>query len=401
MLSRAADLLEPEAESLALEMAGEIGKPVFYAQIEVQRSAQMLRAIAARAAAASEETLAPGIELRRRPLGVVAVITPWNNPVYIPLGKIAAALVHGNAVLWKPAPLAHAISERIAAILSRAGLPEGLLGVVAGSRREALLAMRAAEVDAVTLTGSALAGFAAQEICARRSLPLQAELGGNNAALVWDGDLDHAAMEIADGAFAQAGQRCTANRRVVVESSRHRELLELLERETAALAWGDPHDARTRIGPMVGIEQRDRLAATVERSGLERTVPHGREAVAGVEGAWYPPTIVSCEDPDSEIVQRETFGPLLVVQPAQSLEHGISLVNGVSQGLVASLFTGSPDVRARFLDEAQAGIVKLNRSTADAELDVPFGGWKASATGPPEHGDFDLEFHTLPQTLYR
>ncbi len=402
VLERAANLLEPQAETLAAALAADIGKPVRYGAMEVTRAAQMLRTVARRCLATA--TTEPGAhgELRRRPHGVVALITPWNNPVYIPLGKLAPALAYGNAVLWKPAPAAQAISERLVATFEEAGLPAGLLGLVAGARHEARLAMSAADVDAVTVTGSSLAGFAAQEICGRRRIPLQAELGGNNAALVWqDADLEHAAREIAAGAFALAGQRCTANRRVVVQHERHDELLELLARETAALPWGDPLDEATHVGPMLGPEQRERLAETVLRAGLPTLVPHGRTTVAGVDGAWYPPTIVICEDPDSELVQRESFGPVLVVQPARDWSEALALVNGVEQGLVAALFSRSAASAERFLEEAQAGILKLNRSTADAELDVPFGGWKASAVGPPEHGSFDADFYTRPQSVYR
>jgi acyl-CoA reductase-like NAD-dependent aldehyde dehydrogenase len=152
---------------------------------------------------------------------------------------------------------------------------------------------------------------------------------------------------------------------------------------------------------MLGPEQCERLAETVLRAGLPTLVPHGRTTVAGVDGAWYPPTIVICEDPDSELVQRESFGPVLVVQPARDWSEALALVNGVEQGLVAALFSRSAASAERFLEEAQAGILKLNRSTADAELDVPFGGWKASAVGPPEHGSFDADFYTRPQTVYR
>jgi acyl-CoA reductase-like NAD-dependent aldehyde dehydrogenase/nicotinamidase-related amidase len=408
LLVRAADLLEPEADRLALAMAADIGKPIRYGAVEVRRAAQMLRAIARRSLDASRLDHHTGpAELRRRPLGVVAVVTPWNNPVYIPLGKLAAALAYGNAVLWKPAPAAQAVSERVAAILDRAGLPDGLLSLLAGGRREARLAMSAACVDAVTVTGSSLAGFAAQEVCARRRIPLQAELGGNNAALVWaDADLEHAAREIAEGAFAQAGQRCTANRRVVVERTRHDELHELLCAATAAMPWGDPQDPATRVGPMVSREQRDTLAELLNRSGLRGSVPHGTAPhdspeVERLDAAWYPPTIVCCEDPTSELVQRETFGPVLVVQPADDWRHAMSLLNGVEQGLVAALFSSSSERAELFLEQAHAGILKLDRSTADADVDVPFGGWKASAIGPPEHGGFDVDFYTRPQTVYR
>jgi acyl-CoA reductase-like NAD-dependent aldehyde dehydrogenase len=260
-------------------------------------------------------------------------------------------------------------------------------------------------VDGVTLTGSSAAGYAAQEICARRRIPLQAELGGNNAAVVMpDANLEHAAREIADGAFALAGQRCTANRRVVVHRQCERDLLELISRETAALSWGDPREPETRIGPLVSSAQRDRVAQLVARAGgMEAFRPNGHEEprVDGFDGAWYGPTIIRCDDPSHELAQEESFAPLLVVQPARDWDHAMALLNGVRQGLVAALFSASTEAHDRFLVEAIAGIVKINRSTADAEVDVPFGGWKDSGIGPPEHGDFDRDFYTRPQIVYR
>jgi acyl-CoA reductase-like NAD-dependent aldehyde dehydrogenase len=401
-LERLADRLEPAAEDMAREMASELGKPVRHGSAEVLRTAQALRAVA-RHAADGAGPAAEEPDVRRRPLGLVAVVTPWNNPVYIPLGKIAPALVYGNAVLWKPAPAAAAISRRLVAMLDEI-LPPGLVTPVAGGREAAEAVM--ARADAVTLTGSSPAGYAAQELCAARRIPLQAELGGNNAALVWRGaDLEEAARRIARGAFELAGQRCTANRRVVVHRERLDELLELLTRETAALPWGDPRLPETEVGPLVSPAARDRVADAVVRAAAsagDTVVPHGTAVpAADFDGAWYPPTILVCEDPAREIVQEETFGPVLVVQPADDWDDALALVNGVRQGLVAAVFSSSPDAVERFLGGAAAGILKVNRSTADAAVDAPFVGWKASGIGPPEHGSFDRDFYTRPQVVYR
>ena len=400
-LEELADRLEPRAAELADAMAESIGKPVRYGRLEAVRAAEMLRAVAARARDADDADKAGTAEVHRRPLGVVALVTPWNNPIYIPLGKAAPALAYGNGVVWKSAPAATAISRRL----------EGLLGdlpvaLVEGGREAALAVMAQSEVDAVTITGSSQAGFSAQEICGRRRLPLQAELGGNNAAIVWpDADLDNAAGEIASGAFTQAGQRCTANRRVVVHRDCRAELLDLLRRETAALRWGDPRREDTTIGPLVSAEARDRVARLIERAGpeIELILPHTSEEpeVEGFEGAWYPPTIACCDDADHELVQEESFGPLLVVQTTEDWDRAIELLNGVPQGLAAALFTSSAELTERFLEEARAGVLKLGRSTADAEVDVPFGGWKGSGIGPPEHGEFDRDFYTRPQAVYR
>jgi alpha-ketoglutaric semialdehyde dehydrogenase len=404
-LTRLATELEAAAPDLARQMASEIGKPVRFGTAEARRAAQMLHAIAVHARDPVPDGL-PGAALRHRPLGVVAIVTPWNNPIYIPLGKIAPALAYGNAVLWKPAPAAHSIAERIASLLAAAGLPPGVLGVVAGGREAAEAAMADPAVDAVSITGSSAAGYSAQESCARRRIPLQAELGGNNAALVWsDADLELAATELAEGAFAQAGQRCTANRRAVVHSSRIERLLELLLDRTAALTWGDPHDPEVEVGPIVDEHSRDLIAAAVaDAAGLATLieVPHGSKAPPDApEAPWYPPTIIGCDHPEAEIVQEETFGPVLVVQPADDWDEAMELVSGVPQGLASAVFSSSPALIERFQHEARSGIVKVNRSTADAEVNVPFGGWKASGIGPPEHGRFDRDFYTRPQVVYR
>jgi acyl-CoA reductase-like NAD-dependent aldehyde dehydrogenase len=400
-LDELADRLEPCAEELAQTMAVGLGKPIRYGTIEVQRAAEMLRAVTTRAREGGGGERTGAAEVRRAPLGVVALITPWNNPVYIPLGKIAPALAYGNAVVWKPAPAAKDVSERLMDLLN-----EFPVTAIEGGPEEAVAAMTAPGVDAVTITGSSLAGFAAQEVCARRRIPLQAELGGNNAAIVWpDADLAHAAREIAEGAFAQAGQRCTANRRVIVHGDCRQELLDLLAKEAAAMGWGDPRLPETRVGPMVSPAGRDRVARLVARAGpgVQLIAPHEAETpeADGFDGSWYPPTIAVCDDADHELVREESFGPLLVVQTARDWDEAIELLNAVPHGLAAALFSASEELAERFLRDAQAGVLKLGRSTADAEVDVPFGGWKGSGIGPPEHGDFDRDFYTRPQVVYR
>ncbi|HSD24800.1 MAG TPA: aldehyde dehydrogenase family protein [Solirubrobacterales bacterium] len=405
VLGRLAAAVETAAPEIAEQMAAEIGKPVRFGSMEAHRTAQMLHAIAARAREPNADGLR-GASLHHRPLGVVAVVTPWNNPIYIPLGKIAPALAYGNGVLWKPAPAAQPIADRITSLIADAGLPPGVLGVVAGGRGTAQAAMADPSVDAVSITGSSAAGYSAQEACARRRIPLQAELGGNNAALVWvDADLELAATELAEGAFAQAGQRCTANRRAVIHASRADQLLELLRARTAALSWGDPRDPAVTVGPIVDDPARERITAAVaDAAGLATLieVPHGSNAPSSgaPQAPWYPPTIICCDDAEAEIVQEETFGPVLVIQRAGDWDEAMDLVGGVHQGLASAIFSSSPELIERFEREVPAGIVKVNRSTADAEVDVPFGGWKASGIGPPEHGAFDRDFYTRPQVVY-
>jgi acyl-CoA reductase-like NAD-dependent aldehyde dehydrogenase len=339
---------------------------------------------------------------RRVPLGVVATITPWNNPLAIPWGKIGPALALGNTVVWKPAPIATRLAERSLAAACEAGLPAGAVNVVPGDHRAGASVMSDPGVDAVSLSGSSAAGWTAQEICARRRIPLQAELGGNNAAIVWTGaDLDRAANLIAKGAFAFAGQRCTANRRAIIEARLFDEFLALVTGAVAALPWGDPLDPSTYVGPLVSEDARDRVASAVAgavTAGARIRTPHA-QAPRG-RGAWYPPTLVVEAPHESAIVQDETFGPVLVLERAASFDEALSLANGVRQGLVAALFSGPGPWRERFRQTAEAGVLKWNASTADADAFAPFGGWKRSGVGPPEHGPGDREFYSRLQAIY-
>jgi acyl-CoA reductase-like NAD-dependent aldehyde dehydrogenase/nicotinamidase-related amidase len=407
VLYRLADLLGSSIAPVASQIAEEVGKPMTQAAAEVRRSRDILADVAGRAGEPFEVESAAGARYRYRPLGVVAVVSPWNNPLAIPLGKIAPALLYGNTVAWKPAPAGTGLATRLLELLGAAGCPPGVVTLVPGDDGPARLLAAEDAVDAVTLSGSLRAGYALQEICARRHVPFQAELGGNNAAVVWeDADLPDAATRIAEAAFGFAGQRCTANRRAVVAAGCYEAFLDHLQAATAGLVWGDPLEPATQVGPLISVGKRDQVAALVGRAAPAARrvlVPH--EGQANGErlrqaGAYYAPTIVCADDPALEIVQEETFGPVLVVQRVTDFTEALDLCNGVRQGLVAALFSRSPELQRRFLAGAGAGILKLNRGTADADAVTPFGGWKASGVGPPEHGPSDREFYTRTQAVY-
>lgn len=404
-LARLADRLESEAADLGRRLAVDVGKPISLGEQEARRGAALVRN-----AARLRFEDAPGgsgSTYRRVPLGVVAAVTPWNNPVAIPWGKIAPALVLGNTVVWKPSPAATGLAQRTLEFARDAGVPDGVLALLTGDHRTAAALMSDPRIDAVSLTGSSTAGWAAQEICARRRIPFQAELGGNNAAIVWEGaDVAQAAALVARGAFAFAGQRCTANRRAVVQGALFDRFLDRLAAEAAALVWGDPLDRATDVGPLVSVEARERVSEAVERAApaAERILtPHDAAGGASslcASGAYYPPTIVVGPAHESPIVQEETFGPILVVERADRFDEAMHLVNGVRHGLVAALFSGPGPWSEEFDRTAQAGILKWNSSTADADASAPFGGWKASGLGPPEHGPGDMEFYGRLQAVY-
>lgn len=387
LLLRVAARVREEAEALALLLAEEVGKPLVQARDEVRR------AVASVEDAAGRTQPVPG----RREVGVVAAVTPWNNPLAIPLGKIAPALAFGNTVVWKPAPAGTGVAAVVQRLLGAAGCPPGAVALVPGDAATARDVAEDSRVDAVALTGAPEAGWALQEICARRAVPFQAELGGNNAAVVWDdAALEPAAASIAEAAFAFAGQRCTAIRRVVVPRPLRPRFLDLLAAATARLPWGDPCAEETCVGPLLTVAKRDEVAALVAGAPHART-PH---PPGPAPRTYLAPVLVHGCAPSSELVQEETFGPVLVLQEAEDFDEALALVNGVRQGLLAALFSPSPELRRRFLREAAVGIVALDTALPRIDVGRPFGGWKASGAGPAEHGPADVEFHTRTQTVY-
>ena len=400
--------LEAAGPDLARQMAVEIGKPVSHGIEEVRRAAANVRDVIRRADAFEFQKLELAGLVRHEPLGVVALISPWNNPVAIPVGKIAPALIYGNTVVWKPAPAAAKISEVLLKLLRESGVPAGTVQILSGDHTTAQKLVADENVSAVTITSSAHAGFAIQEICARQFLPLQAELSGNNAAIVWDdADLKIAATQVAWGAFGFAGQRCTANRRVIVSVTEFENFWRELKIAAEKLNWGDPLENSTDIGPVIHADKRDeqlKLILSAQKSGAARRVEFlfaDRAKETWVKsGAYVQPVIVNCDESNHPLVQEETMSPLLVVQRAENFEHALELCNGVRHGLVAALFSDSIEQQEKFLAEAQAGMLKINSATAGVDVSLPFGGWKMSGLGLPEHGEGDRLFYTRMQAVY-
>jgi len=392
--------LQQHESALVNLLVEDIGKPVRYAHDEVARAIALIGA-AAKQIEPKQDRILKKTGYRREPLGVIGLIGPFNNPLAIPIGKIVPALLYGNAIIWKPAIPGSRIAKKTAELFAMATGQPKVLQVLCGSDQTARQLMAAS--DAVTISGSLKAGRAAQEICATYHIPLQAELGGNNASIVWrDADLGAAAESISEGAFAFAGQRCTANRRAIVDSSIYDVFLDQLVMASRCLIWGDPVDEKTQIGPLISSASRNRVKAIIDRARAAafRVISPSEKLDEARGDAWLEPTIVCCDDPSAEIVQEETFGPVLVIQKAKDWDEAILLCNGVKQGLAAAIFTASPKRIEDFLRRARAGILKINGSTANAAVDLPFGGWKASGIGPAEHGPANREFFTRMQSIY-
>ena len=406
-LLRVADQLVDDKTQWARQISMDTGKPISQSCLEVDFAVGLVRHGAEEAVRVPHEKEGSFGRICRRPHGVVAIVTPWNNPLAIPLGKIAPALLYGNSVVWKPALAGASLAARLFDLFNESGLQSGLVSIVQGDGATAETLMNDDDVDAVSLTGSSATGFAAQVICGRRRIPLQAELGGNNAAIVWpDADLENAAHQIAQGAFGCAGQRCTANRRIIVHHSIRKKFTDYFRKAMECLIVGDPLQEETFVGPVISREAHRRIETLINQAratgaqviAIEPTTFSSTGFLS--TGCFHGPTLVCCSDSKAEIVQEESFGPVAVLQQAHNWDQAIDLCNGVRQGLVAAIFTRSSEIKDRFLNEANAGLLKFNQSTAAASSDAPFGGWKYSGIGPPEHGIGDREFYTRIQAVY-
>ncbi len=407
ILRRAADLLEQRVDDVSRDLAREEGKTLAEAAGETQRAAAILRYYAGQTLEADGETYpsaSPSTFLyaRREPIGVVLAITPWNFPIAIPAWKLAPALAYGNTVVWKPAELVPVTAVHLVCALVDAGLPAGVLNVVLGRSSVVGEALLAGPVDALTFTGSNEVGRQLQLQALERGTKVQLELGGKNPAVVLaDADLELAAEQIARGAFLSAGQKCTATSRVIVERSLFEPLAERLVERARGWRLGDPLDPETRVGPLASAAQLERVTGFLESARRD-----GGEALAGGEpaaidgGFYFRPTVVAGLGPESPMVRDEVFGPVAALLPADSYEEAVALANDTPFGLSAAVFTRDLGRALRFAKEIRAGVVKVNQESAGLELQVPFGGTKASSSGSREQGKAAREFFTEWKTVY-
>jgi acyl-CoA reductase-like NAD-dependent aldehyde dehydrogenase/nicotinamidase-related amidase len=403
LLDRWAAELDADRARFVDLLVREIGKPRRAAEEEVGRAAAHVRTAAELVRETRAVPVAPGVSAVPRPVGVVGLVTPWNNPLAIPVGKIAPAIGFGNAVVLKPAPQGSLTAHALLETLDRAGAPTGLVNAVFGAADAVRAVCRDPHVGAVSVTGSIATGRTVAALVADAMKPLQAELGGNNAAVVLaDADLDRVVPDLVRAAFVFAGQRCTAIRRFVVERPVARRFAALAVDAVRALVVGDPDDPATEVGPLVSVEHRARVLAVLARARADgaRLLVGGTVPATLADGAWLAPALVADAGPESAIVQEETFGPVAVVQVADDLEHAIRLANDVPHGLLQSVPTCDAAVRARALAAAEVGMVQLASGPLAVHPRAPFAAWKASGLGPPEHGMWDALFYTRTQAVY-
>jgi betaine-aldehyde dehydrogenase/5-carboxymethyl-2-hydroxymuconic-semialdehyde dehydrogenase len=335
----------------------------------------------------------------RRPAGPAVVITPWNAPFMLATWKVAPALAAGCTVVLKPAEWSPLSASILAGLSAEAGFPPGVLNVVQGIGEEVGAALVAdPRVRRISLTGSPETGRAIATTAAQNLVPFTAELGGKGPLVVFvDADLEAAARKAA-GQYDDAGQVCLAGTRLLVEEPVAQEFLGLFHRFADEQVLGDPRDDATTISPLIHRDHLERVAGFVDRAreaGDE--IVRGGRISEELGGLWYEPTLVLPRSNDSEIVQREVFGPVLTFQTFGDEDEAVALANSTRYGLSGIVYTGSQSRAERVGRAIRAGTVWVNTFLV-RDLTAPFGGIGISGIGR-EGGDHALDFYSDLETL--
>ena len=334
----------------------------------------------------------------RHPAGPTVVITPWNAPFMLSTWKCAPALAAGNTVVLKPAEWSPLSCSLLMDLVDEAGFPPGVFNLVQGFGNEVGTALvNDPRVRRISFTGSPETGRVIAEAAAKNLVPFTGELGGKGPFIVCaDADLD-AAADMAAVMFDDGGQVCLAGTRLLVESSVYDDFLVRFRAATARHVLGDSRAAATTISPLIHPEHLSRVIGFVDRARQhgDRIVFGGEET--GDSGLWFPPTLIEPASNDSEIVQREVFGPVLTLQRFQDDDEALRLANSTPYGLSAIIYTSNQE-RATYLGErVRAGTVWVNCYLV-RDLSAPFGGIGISGVGR-EGGDYALDFYSDLTTL--
>lgn len=414
LLGRLADLLDARAGELVPLVQAETGATQRVAQTmqvpqtvdrfrRYQRGAAEQHAIPLAPTETPSTALAPGGVLgavvERRPVGVVAAITPYNFPLVNMAGKIGPALAMGNTVVIKPAPQDPLAVLRFADAVVEAGFPPGVVNVVTGSGADTGEALVASpHVDMISFTGSTAVGQRIGEVAGRDVKRLLLELGGKGVGLVFDdADLETAAGAISSVWAFHSGQICTAPTRVVAQRGVYDQLVAGLQAAAGHMKVGDPLAPDTVVGPVISATQRDRIEAYV-RSGADEggSVLAGGQRPDRERGFYVAPTLIADCKPGMRVVQEEIFGPVVVVLPFDDEDHGVALANGTDFGLNDYVFTGDTARGMRVARQLRSGSVAIN--TAQQSPEAPFGGFKLSGVGR-DRGSFAMHAYSELQSI--
>ena len=401
--------LMARAEELGTLLSREEGKPLAEGKGEVFRAGQFFTYYAAeclRQLGENADSVRPNIEVdvRREPVGVVAVISPWNFPTATASWKIAPALCYGNAVIWKPANVTPASAVALTEIISRQDIPAGLFNLVMGAGRDVgQRLVESPKINAISFTGSVPVGRGIATAAVQNFTKIQAEMGSKNAlAVMDDADLDLAVTLALGGAFGGTGQKCTASSRLVVHSAVHDAFVEKLVAGAQAMKVGHALEAGVQMGPVVSQQQLDENLEYVDLGLAEgaELACGGQRLEMPTEGFYMSPGVFLHTRNNMRINREEMFAPLTSVIKVDSYDEALATVNDTNFGLTSGIVTKSLARATHFRRNARTGVVTVNLPTAGTDYHVPFGGRGDSSYGPREQGKNAAEFYTTVKTAY-
>jgi aldehyde dehydrogenase (NAD+) len=403
---RFADAYLARQEELAELISTEMGAPLWFSHVgQVGASLMALEAFLSVAEAYAWEERRSGslgnpMVVRREPVGVVGVITPWNVPHFVTVAKLVPALLAGCAVVLKPAPEVPASGLVLAEILHEAGLPEGVVSVLPAGREVGEHLVRHPGVDKIAFTGSTAAGRRIAALCGQDLRRVTLELGGKSAAIILDdADPEQVAQGLQMASLMNSGQACIAQSRILAPRHRYDEVVEALAEMVGGLTVGDPMDMNNYIGPMVARRQQERVESYIHAGQEEgaRLVVGGAGMPEGLDAGWYVrPTLFASVDNGMRIAREEIFGPVLCVIPYDDEDDAVRIANDSDYGLAGTVWTADVGHGLEVARRVRTGTLGINQYMLD--FSSPFGGFKASGIGRefgPEGIDAYVELKSI------